>query len=141
MNKKFLGFVSAAAIGLASLAPINAHAVPVALELILLVDVSGSVDATEYDLQKQGYVNAFNDADHSGEHRIAALGGIAVTYIEWSSAGTSRSAAGGLDADHGRGQRRCVCDRDCRDKPSVQRPNGPGQCDQLRRPAVHQQRL
>jgi hypothetical protein len=84
MNKKFLGLASAAAIGLASLAPINAHAVPVALELILLVDVSGSVDANEYNLQKQGYVNAFNDPTIQGN--IATLtGGIAVTYIEWSS--------------------------------------------------------
>lgn len=63
----------------------SAHAVPVALELALLIDVSGSVDANEYALQKTGYVNAFNDAFI--QSRIASLaGGIAVTYIEWSSA-------------------------------------------------------
>lgn len=63
----------------------SAHAVPVALELALLIDVSGSVDANEYALQKTGYVNAFNDAFI--QSRIASLaGGIAVTYIEWGGA-------------------------------------------------------
>lgn len=62
----------------------GAQAVPVALELALLVDVSGSVDATEYNLQKSGYVSAFNDAGI--QNAIASFaGGIAVTYIEWSS--------------------------------------------------------
>lgn len=62
----------------------SAHAAPVALELALLIDVSGSVDANEYALQKTGYVNAFNDAFI--QSRIASLaGGIAVTYIEWAS--------------------------------------------------------
>ena len=63
----------------------SAQAVPVALELALLIDVSGSVDATEYGLQKTGYINAFNDA--TIQAAIAGLsGGIAVTYIEWSGA-------------------------------------------------------
>lgn len=63
----------------------QAGAIPVSLELALLVDVSGSVSTTEYNLQKTGYINAFNNA---GIHAaIAGLtGGIAVTYIEWSGA-------------------------------------------------------
>ena len=61
-----------------------AYAIPVDLELALLVDVSGSVDPNEYDLQKSGYVNAFQDPTIQAE--IASLPhGIAVTYIEWSS--------------------------------------------------------
>lgn len=62
----------------------TAHAIPVAVELALLVDVSGSVSATEYNLQRNGYINAFRDA---GLHtNIASLtGGIAVTYVEWAS--------------------------------------------------------
>jgi hypothetical protein len=59
----------------------QAQAVPVNLELGLLVDVSGSVDATEYALQKTGYINAFNN--------IASFGPFnpfAVSYIEWSGA-------------------------------------------------------
>ncbi|MBK7422979.1 MAG: DUF1194 domain-containing protein [Propionivibrio sp.] len=34
----------------------------VGLELALLIDVSGSVDATEYNLQRNGYVQAFQSA-------------------------------------------------------------------------------
>ena len=67
-----------------------AAAVPVAVELALLVDVSGSVDNSEYNLQKTGYVNAFKDAII--QSNIASLtGGIAVTYIEWSGANQQSS--------------------------------------------------
>ena len=85
-NKK----LAAIAVGLiGSIAAVPAHAIganpDVALELVLLVDVSGSVDNTEYALQKTGYVNAFNNA--SLQALIAGQpGGIAVTYIEWSGA-------------------------------------------------------
>ncbi len=72
--------------GLAALLSMSfggAQAIPVDVELALLVDVSGSVDSTEYALQKQGYVNAFNDPAIQG--LIGGLpNGIAVTYIEWS---------------------------------------------------------
>ena len=85
-NKK----LAALAVGLiGSIAAVPVHAVganaDVALELVLLVDVSGSVDGNEYALQKTGYVNAFNNA--SLQALIAGQpGGIAVTYIEWSGA-------------------------------------------------------
>src|SRR3954470_12158244 len=39
----------------------SAHATP-GLDLQLLVDVSGSVDTDKYNLQKQGYVAAFQSA-------------------------------------------------------------------------------
>ncbi|MXS86488.1 DUF1194 domain-containing protein [Nitrosomonas sp. HPC101] len=62
----------------------QAYATPVSLELALLVDVSGSVDGSEYTLQKTGYIDAFRNA--SIQSAIAGLtGGIAVTYVEWSS--------------------------------------------------------
>ena len=61
----------------------SAWAVPVGLELMLLVDVSGSVDDGEYLLQRTGYVNAFNDAGVQAQ--IASItGGVAVMYAEWS---------------------------------------------------------
>jgi hypothetical protein len=61
----------------------RAAATNVKVELALLVDVSGSVDNTEYNLQKTGYVNAFNNA--AIQTLIANTpGGIAVAYIEWS---------------------------------------------------------
>jgi hypothetical protein len=65
-------------------APKPALAAPVGLELLLLVDVSGSVDATEYGIQKTGYVNAFLNPGIQAQ--IASIaGGIAVGYAEWSS--------------------------------------------------------
>ena len=62
----------------------QAAAVPVGLELMLLVDVSGSVNATEYNLQKTGYVNAFNDPTVQNAILASQGAAIAVTYIEWS---------------------------------------------------------
>ncbi|MCM3563311.1 DUF1194 domain-containing protein [Hydrogenophaga intermedia] len=71
----------------------SASAVAVALELALVVDVSGSVDAGEYALQKGGYVSAFQDAVIQAN--IASLtGGIAVTYIEWSSSNEQAQLVG-----------------------------------------------
>ena len=88
---KALAAVTIAAAG--AFATVPAQAVPVSLELALLVDVSGSVDASEYSLQKTGYVNAFNDP--AIQAAIAALtGGIAVTYIEWSGASQQAQLVG-----------------------------------------------
>ena len=62
----------------------SAWATPVGLELVLLVDVSGSVDDNEYDLQKQGYVDAFHSAAVQSAILGSVGGAIAVTYVEWS---------------------------------------------------------
>lgn len=80
-SKRVLGV--AAALALTFLVPRTAAAVPVSLELLLLVDVSGSVDGAEYDLQKQGYIDAFNDPAIQAAI-AAATGGISVAYAEWS---------------------------------------------------------
>jgi len=56
----------------------------VPVELVLLVDTSGSVNSTEYLLQKQGYEAAFRNSDLT--QVIETQGGIAVTYVEWSNA-------------------------------------------------------
>lgn len=54
------------------------------LALALAIDVSGSIDPDEAELQRQGYVRAFTDP----QIRRAILGGyngrIAVAYYEWS---------------------------------------------------------
>jgi hypothetical protein len=54
------------------------------LHLVLSVDVSGSVNHTRFELQKQGYVDAFMNKRVLG----AILGGskqsIAVTMVQWS---------------------------------------------------------
>lgn len=63
-----------------------AAAEKVDLELVLAVDVSGSIDEVEADLQRTGYEKALIDpavirAITSGKRRR-----IAVTYIEWAGA-------------------------------------------------------
>jgi len=63
----------------------SSMATVVGLELVLLTDVSGSVNSTEYNLQKQGYINAFSSVAVQNAILGSTAGGIAVTYVEWSS--------------------------------------------------------
>lgn len=59
-------------------------AVPVDLELVLAVDVSGSVDPTEAKLQRTGYVSALTHKHVLSAIRSGYLGRIAVAYVEWA---------------------------------------------------------
>jgi hypothetical protein len=57
---------------------------PVDLVLVLAIDVSGSVDEEEFDLQRRGLATAFRhpqviDAIHGGRYRR-----IAVTVVQWA---------------------------------------------------------
>ncbi|HUO07313.1 MAG TPA: DUF1194 domain-containing protein [Phycisphaerae bacterium] len=80
MIKKF-GIVLAAAIAAGSFL-MPARASTVGMELALVVDVSGSIDTTEFNLQMTGYKNAFNDA--AVQNAIAGVnGGVAVALIEF----------------------------------------------------------
>ena len=74
----------ALALAFGAFAAAPAHAIPVAVELALLVDVSGSVSGAEFDLQRSGYANAFLDAGI--QNAISSGGGVAATLIYWSSA-------------------------------------------------------
>jgi hypothetical protein len=56
------------------------------LQLVLAVDVSGSMDFNEQRVQRQGYVDAFRHSDIAKAIRSGPYGRIAVTYVEWSSA-------------------------------------------------------
>lgn len=83
----------AAAVGLASLAfAPSAHAVPVDLELQLLVDVSGSVDSQEFRLQAQGYADAFRTAEVQNAIANGQIGSIAVQLVFWS--GSNQQSVG-----------------------------------------------
>ena len=57
---------------------------PVDLELILAIDVSGSIDPDEARLQREGYVAAFLHPDVLRAIQDGYNGSIAVTYFEWS---------------------------------------------------------
>ena len=75
------------ALGMAVISP--AHAVPVDLELSLVVDTSGSVNATEYTLQYQGYVDAFNSA--AVQSAIAGTtNGIAVSVMQFNTSASTQ---------------------------------------------------
>jgi len=67
------------------------HDVPVDLELVIAVDVSGSIDPEEAKLQRNGYVSAFADKEVIGAITGGMLGKIAVTYVEWAGIHYSRT--------------------------------------------------
>lgn len=76
-----------AAAGLVALMAAPAAAQDCAIELILAVDVSGSIDGEEWRLQSGGLASAFEDpAVADAIERME--GGLLVTYTQWS--GTSR---------------------------------------------------
>lgn len=60
----------------------QAQAVPVDVELQLLIDVSGSVSTNEYNLQIDGYEAAFNSA---AVQNAIGTGSIAVQVVQWAS--------------------------------------------------------
>ncbi|MGJ5673762.1 MAG: PEP-CTERM sorting domain-containing protein [Nostochopsis sp.] len=71
-------------LALGAISPSAFAATIVGTELVLSVDVSGSVDSSEFNLQKQGYVDAFRNP--TIQDQIANVpGGIAVTLSYWSS--------------------------------------------------------
>ena len=80
--KKFMSALLGTA--MLMLVAVSAQAVPVDLELTLLVDVSGSISTLEYNLQKTGYRNAFYDADVQAAITGGHYKNIAVNYVEWS---------------------------------------------------------
>ena len=65
-------------------APAAAQEVPVDLELVLAVDVSGSMDEGEQALQRNGYVQAFLHPEVIAAIGSGFHGRIAVTYVEWA---------------------------------------------------------
>jgi hypothetical protein len=56
----------------------------VALQLVLAVDASGSVDMRRFDLQKQGYAEAFRNTQVLRSIRSLMTGSIAVTMMQWT---------------------------------------------------------
>jgi hypothetical protein len=71
----------------------NAHVQakePVDLLLVLAADVSRSVDADKFKLQREGYAAAFADLRVINAITAGLFGRIAVCYVEWSGAGSQR---------------------------------------------------
>jgi len=63
---------------------------PVDVELVLLVDVSGSMDHEEHTVQRQGYVQALGHPDFVRAVLSGGFQRVALTYVEW--AGPDRHA-------------------------------------------------
>jgi hypothetical protein len=69
----------------------DAEVGPVDVALVLVSDVSRSIDDSEFHLQKQGYFTAFTDPDVIAAIRGGHTGAIAVAYVEFASAGETRT--------------------------------------------------
>ncbi|YAF94338.1 MAG: DUF1194 domain-containing protein [Nodularia sp. CChRGM 3473] len=65
------------------------------LELSLLVDVSGSVDNTEFALQRDGYVNTFSNPNLFNNFiSQGSIGQIAVNLVYWSGSNQQQESVG-----------------------------------------------
>jgi hypothetical protein len=84
--------LAAAFLGVAGLGPSLAagNSEEVDLELVLAVDVSGSMDRDEQALQRSGYIEAIRHPDVIAAVGSGLLGRIAVTYLEWAGPGRQR---------------------------------------------------
>jgi Protein of unknown function (DUF1194) len=60
------------------------------LLLVLAADVSRSVDADKFKLQREGYAAAFSDSRVINAITSGLRGRIAVCFVEWSGAGSQR---------------------------------------------------
>lgn len=77
----------AACVFLSAAAPAAADLPPVDATLVLLTDVSRSIDDTEFRLEKQGYATAFADGRVLAAIAAGANGRIAVAYMEFAGEG------------------------------------------------------
>jgi hypothetical protein len=73
-----------------ALASQAARAADVDLLLVLAADVSRSVDAAKFQLQRDGYAAAISDARVLETIRAGRNGKIALTFVEWSGIGAQR---------------------------------------------------
>ena len=65
--------------------PLAAQEVETDLELVLLADASGSIDADELAFQRQSYAIAITDPAVVSAIENTLYGSIAVTYVEWAT--------------------------------------------------------
>ena len=87
MNKLIFKTLAVAALFVSA---VSAAPIQVGTRLSLVIDVSGSVDASEYDLQMDGYGAAFRNA--ANQALIINGGGIAVNTVFFATSATTASA-------------------------------------------------
>lgn len=64
------------------------------VQLVLAVDISRSMDAEEFDLQRAGYVEAIKDPDFLRAVQSGMNGRIALAYFEWAGSPRSETVLG-----------------------------------------------
>jgi hypothetical protein len=70
----------------------EARAAAVDLELVLAVDVSGSIDAQEKAVQRDGYLAAIRSPEFAAAVRAGPFGRIRLAYVEWAGEKAQRLA-------------------------------------------------
>lgn len=79
---RMLAVLAAAAVFSCSMA--QAEELPVDVELVLAVDVSWSMDRSEQEIQRSGYVAALRSPEVQKAILEGGYGRIALTYVEWA---------------------------------------------------------
>jgi Protein of unknown function (DUF1194) len=108
-----------------ALAPAAASAADeVDLLLVLAADVSRSVDAAKFQLQREGYAAAISDPRVLDAIRSGRAGRIGVTFVEWSGVGAQRvvidwTTIGDADSAKGFGDRLLEAPRSFADRTSI----------------------
>jgi hypothetical protein len=94
------------------------------LQLVLAVDVSRSIDAAKFQLQREGYATAVSDPHVLEAIRSGRTGKIGLTFIEWSGAVAQRvvidwTTIGNADAAKEFGDRLLEAPRSFADRTSI----------------------
>ena len=123
--KTLLASLVFAAILAAILVPAAASAAEdVDLLLVLAVDVSRSIDATKFQLQREGYAAAVADPHVLEAISTGRTGRIGLTFVEWSGVGAQKvvidwTKIGDTDSAKGFGDRLLEAPRSFADRTSI----------------------
>ena len=94
------------------------------LLLVLAVDVSRSIDATKFQLQREGYAAAVADPHVLDAIHTGRTGRIGLTFVEWSGVGAQKvvidwTTIGDTDSAKGFGDRLLEAPRSFADRTSI----------------------
>jgi hypothetical protein len=123
--RTLLALIVFAAILAAILAPAAASAAEdVDLLLVLAVDVSRSIDANKFQLQREGYAAAVADPHVLEAIGTGRTGRIGLTFVEWSGVGAQKvvidwTTIGNADSAKGFGDRLLEAPRSFADRTSI----------------------
>ncbi|MEM9999640.1 MAG: DUF1194 domain-containing protein [Pseudomonadota bacterium] len=70
------------------------------VELVLAVDVSGSMSDQEMKIQRRGYIEAFRSKEVIAAINSGLIGSIAVTYVEWARDDLQRNVVPWMKIDN-----------------------------------------